>query len=249
MELKEQFIKREERGIGNGVDNSKREIIELKNIATLQSKQIEELKESLLVLTNVFDKYDELTTKRIDELGQKAKELKIGSEELKNAMKNGVEEGIEKGTMRVIEDRIASTVGRVVENVQDRSIKQIEMLSYESGRKLREVNQEIDKVSNNIREISDNIGKRLLYNDLTGIILVITVILVVILSIFSAWQFRSLRIKTDERLYQMQKIQARLSNLTIGEGKYWYSEKDKQAYFGMIEDIKKAKEQEKAKKK
>ena len=199
-------------------EDLKGQIVELKKIVALQSEQIESLREDISILVGVFNKYGLVFSERIDEFTQQAKELKTGSDELKKGMK----EGIKEGAKEIIEESVQNSFNGVLESL----------------------NKKINGMKEQIVSISDKMFVWDILNfGLSGV-----VVLIIILGLVLGWQFRNLRNETGERLYKIEKIQDRLTNLTIEEGKYWYSEKDKQAYFQRVEEIKNAKEQEKAKK-
>lgn len=223
MELKEEFKKRpKEQEEGEKREDLKGQIVELKKIVALQSVQIDSLKEDISILLGVFTKYDKVFSKRVDEFTQQAKDLKLGSDELRKGMK----EGIKEGAKEIIEESTQNSLKRILESME----------------------QSIDRANNRIEETSKSLARKISIGDILNSILGFVVVTIIILGVFLGWQFRSLRKDTQERLYQMEGIQQRLTDLTIGESKYWYSEKDKKAYFQKIEDIKKFKEQEKVRK-
>lgn len=225
MELKEEFKKRpkeQEQEEGEKKEDLKGQIVELKKIVALQSQQIDSLKDDISILLGVFNKYDEVFAKRVDEFTQQAKDLKLGSDELRKGMR----EGIKEGAKEIIEESTQNSLKRILQSME----------------------QSIDKANTRIEQTGESLARKISLGDILNSILGFIVALMLILGVFLGWQFRSLRKETGERLYQMEEIQQRLTNLTIGESKYWYSEKDKKAYFQKIEDIKKFKEQEKARK-
>lgn len=225
MELKEEFKKRpkeQEQEEGEKKEDLKGQIVELKKIVALQSQQIDSLKDDISILLGVFNKYDEVFAKRVDEFTQQAKDLKLGSDELRKGMR----EGIKEGAKEIIEESTQNSLKRILQSME----------------------QSIDKANTRIEQTGESLARKISLGDILNSILGFIVALMLILGVFLGWQFRSLRKETGERLYQMEGIQQRLTDLTIGEGKYWYSEKDKKAYFQKIEDIKKFKEQEKARK-
>ncbi len=223
MELKEEFKKRpKEQEEGEKREDLKGQIVELKKIVALQSVQIDSLKEDISILLGVFTKYDKVFSKRVDEFTQQAKNLSLGADELKKGMK----EGIKEGAKEIIEESTQNSLKRILESME----------------------QSMDRANDRIEETSKSLARKISIGDILNSILGFVVVSIIILGAFLGWQFRSLRKDTQERLYQMEAIQQRLTDLTTGEGKYWYSEKDKQAYFGKIKDIEKFKEQEKARK-
>lgn len=223
MELKEEFKKRpKEREEGEKKEDLKGQIVELKKIVALQSQQIDSLKDNISILLEVFNKYDLVFSKRVDEFTKQAKDLKLGSDELKKGMR----EGIKEGAKEIIEESTQNSLKRILESME----------------------QSMNKANTRIEQTGESLARKISIGDILNSILGFVVALIVILGVFLGWQFRSLRKETGERLYNIEKIQDRLTNLTVEEGKYWYSEKDKQAYFQRVEEIKKAKEQEKAKK-
>ena len=213
MELKEEFKKRpKEQEEGEKREDLKGQIVELKKIVALQSVQIDSLKEDISILLGVFTKYDKVFSKRVDEFTQQAKDLKLGSDELRKGMK----EGIKEGAKEIIEESTQNSLKRILESME----------------------QSIDRANNRIEETSKSLARKISIGDILNSILGFVVVTIIILGVFLGWQFRSLRKDTQERLYQMEAIQQRLTNLTTGEGKYWYSEQDKQAYFHKLYYIK-----------
>nr|CRY95039.1 hypothetical protein [uncultured prokaryote] len=226
MELKEEFKnipkKEEKQEEVEKIEDLKRQIFELKKIIELQAEQIDNLKDDISILVGVFKKYDLVFSEKIETFTQQAKDLKLGSEELKKGMKAGIKEGAKE----IIEDSTQSSLKSILESITTAT----------------------DKANKKIEETGDSLAGKISLWDRLNVILVFAVAVIIILGIFFGWQFRGLRKETNERLYNMEQIQGRLSDLTTGEGKYWYSERDKKAYFGKIDDIKKNKENEKVKK-
>ena len=182
MELKEEFKKRpKEQEEGEKREDLKGQIVELKKIVALQSVQIDSLKEDISILLGVFTKYDKVFSKRVDEFTQQAKDLKLGSDELRKCMK----EGIKEGAKEIIEESTQNSLKRILESME----------------------QSIDRANNRIEETSKSLARKISIGDILNSILGFVVVTIIILGAFLGWQFRSLRKDTQESLYQMEAIQ------------------------------------------
>lgn len=226
MELKEEFkniLKKEEKKEeGKKTEDLKRQILELKKIVEFQAEQIDSLKDDISILVGVFKKYDVVFSEKIEMFTQQAENLKLGSEELRKGMKAGIKEGAKE----IIEDSTQNSLNSILQSITTTT----------------------DEVNKKIEETGNELEKKVSIWDKLNFVLCLIIATMIILGIFLGWQFRGLRQEMnnrlqemDNRLQEMELIQKRLTELTIGEGKYWYSEKDKKAYFGNKEYIKKEK--------
>lgn len=198
------------------------EIKQLKEVVREQTKQIDELKNDISILVGIFKKYDEVFSEKIELFSDQVKKINLAV----NDVKQGVKIGAIEGTTEVIEGATKSALNKSLIDIDNKS-KSIMTIMDKTGK----------KISNGI--LLSNI-----INNLSASIIV----LLIILAVFLTWQFRSLRVEVSDKLYNMELIQDRLTDLTIGDGKYWYSKADKKAYFGKKKEIKRAKQQEKNKK-
>lgn len=195
------------------------EIKQLKEIVRVQSREIEELKDDISILVGVFKKYDEVFSKQIEGFSDQAKKIKLAVDEVKA----GVRAGAKEGTSEVIEGATKEALNK----------------------SLREIDTKSKAIINNVQKAGDKVSEGILLSNVINNLSVGVVAGIIIIGLLGVWQFVGLRSDTRERLDNMERIQQRLAELTIGDGKYWYSERDKKAYYGLKEDIKKAKEQEK----
>lgn len=195
------------------------EIKQLKEIVRVQSREIEELKDDISILVGVFKKYDEVFSKQIEGFSDQAKKIKLAVDEVKA----GVRAGAKEGTSEVIEGATKEALNK----------------------SLREIDTKSKAIINNVQKAGDKVSEGILLSNVINNLSVGVVAGIIIIGLLGVWQFVGLRSDTRERLDNMERIQQRLAELTIGDGKYWYSERDKKAYYGHKEEIKKAKEQEK----
>lgn len=195
------------------------EIKQLKEIVRVQSREIEELKNDISILVGVFKKYDEVFSSQIEGFSLQAKKINLAVDEVKA----GVRAGAKEGTSEVIEGATKEALNK----------------------SLREIDAKSKAIINNVQKAGDKVSEGILLSNVINNLSVGVVAGIIIIGLLGVWQFIGLRNDTRERLEHMEYIQQRLTDLTIGDGKYWYSERDKKAYYGHKEEIKKAKEQEK----
>lgn len=195
------------------------EIKQLKEIVREQAKEIEELKNDISILVGVFKKYDEVFSSQIEGFSLQAKKINLAVDEVKA----GVRAGAKEGTSEVIEGATKEALNK----------------------SLKEIDAKSKAIINNVQKAGDKVSEGILLSNVINNLSVAVVAGIIIIGLLGVWQFVGLRSDTRERLDNMERIQQRLAELTIGDGKYWYSERDKKAYYGLKEDIKKAKEQEK----
>lgn len=194
------------------------EIKQLKEIVREQSREIEDLKDDISILVGVFKKYDEVFSSQIEGFSLQAKKIKLAVDEVKA----GVRAGAKEGTSEVIEGATKEALNK----------------------SLKEIDAKSKAIINNVQKAGDKVSEGILLSNVINNLSVAVVAGIIIIGLLGVWQFVGLRSDTRERLDNMERIQQRLAELTIGDGKYWYSERDKKAYYGHKEEIKKAKEQE-----
>ena len=227
------FKKKQETKDLNSIEKSLSEIKQIlkdkENINVLDNKNLEELRKQLLSCYNLYKKIENSFEKRMNLLDEKAQNLSLGAEDIKK----GISEGVKASAKEVITNEVKTSLEAVKTN-----------LTTATDKYVKEMEKAHEKANKSV----------LRYVWLNRILL-----LLVFASIFTIGylcyvltelktEIRGLRTDVKVELEEIHKTQQGLTSLVVGDGKFWYSERDKQMYFNKIKEIKENKAEEKKKK-
>lgn len=220
------FKKKQETKDLNSIEKSLSEIKQIikdkENINVIDNKNLEELRKQLLSCYNLYKKIENSFEERMNLLDEKAKNLSLGAEDIKK----GISEGVKASAKEVIMNEVKTSLEAVKTS-----------LTTATDKYVKEMEKAHEKANKSV----------LKYVWLNRILL-----LLVFASIFTigylCYTLRELRIDVKVKLEEIHKTQQGLTSLVVGDGKFWYSERDKQMYFNKIKEIKENKAEEKKKK-
>lgn len=228
------FKKKQETKDLNSIEKSLSEIKQIlkdkENINVLDNKDLEELRKQLLSCYNLYKKIENSFEEKMNLLDEKAKNLSLGAEDIKT----GISEGVKASAKEVIMNDTQTSLEAVKTSLTSATDKYV-----------KEMEKAHEKANKSV----------LRYVWLNRILL----LLVVFASIFTIGylcyvltelktEIRGLRTDVKVELEEIHKTQQGLTSLVVGDGKFWYSERDKQMYFNKIKEIKENKAEEKKKK-
>lgn len=227
------FKKKQETKDLNSIEKSLSEIKQIlknkENINVIDNKDLEELRKQLLSCYNLYKKIENSFEERMNLLDEKAENLSLGAEDIKK----GISEGVKDFAKEVITNEVKTSLEAVKTS-----------LTTATDKYVKEMEKAHEKANKSV----------LKYVWLNRILL-----LLVFASIFTIGylcytlrelktEIRELRIDVKVKLEEIHKTQQGLTSLVVGDGKFWYSERDKQMYFNKIKEIKENKAEEKKKK-
>lgn len=220
------FKKKQETKDLNSIEKSLPEIKQILkdkgNINVIDNKDLEELRKQLLSCYNLYKKIENNFEERMNMLDEKAKNLSLGAEDIKR----GISEGVKASAKEVIMNDTQTSLEAVKTSLTSAT----------------------DKYAKEMEKAHEKANKSVLrYVWLNRILL-----LLVFASIFTigylCYSLRELKTEVKAELEEIHKTQQGLTSLVVGDGKFWYSERDKQMYFNKIKEIKENKAEEKKKK-
>ena len=220
------FKKKQETKDLNSIEKSLSEIKQIikdkGNINVIDNKDLEELRKQLLSCYNLYKKIENSFEERMNLLDEKAKNLSLGAEDIKR----GISEGVKASAKEVIMNDTQTSLEAVKTSLTSATDKYV-----------KEMEKAHEKANKSV----------LKYVWLNRILL-----LLVFASIFTigylCYVLTELKTEVKAELEEIHKTQQGLTSLVVGDGKFWYSERDKQMYFNKIKEIKENKAEEKKKK-